>query len=346
MPLITRTAKGSKLTIAEMDGNLEYLQTNLSGNNTIIGNTTIKTSTDSDVVLEIFTTSSVVTQSDLRDGETTTTTQIEAIRSSLSAIFESNTAAGVELGQAGEESFAIGQADGEVPIRGGEEVEGELESESPASEFISSLSHINTSTITKGILGGTFSELGIRYTFASSSYNADSFNLSDLPSIGKFIGGDTSFYGDQTTIALPDQTGVFQFNITSGGSGVNPSGNIFATEAAGSIVLKKSDGSELQGLQGGSSTTLYLDGLQPGVNIHSTDDQVLNVYGAGDPMAEASPLPTLFQVNQSGSISIPQTASAEPTWTGTDGEIVPATVGGVYYLYMWMNGAWRSGSFS
>jgi len=344
MSLITRTGKGSKLTIQEMDGNLEYLQTNLSGSNTIIGNTTIKTSTDSDVVLEIFTTSSVVTQSDLRDGETTTTTQIEAIRSSLSAIFESNTAAGVELGQAGEESFAIGQADGEVPIRGGEEVEGELESESPASEFISSLSHINTSTITEGDLSGTFGELGISYTFASSSYDADA---GDFPSVGKFIGGDTRFYGDQTTITLPDQLGVFQFNITSGGSGVNPSGNIFAAAAAaGSIVLKKSDGSELQGLQGGSNATLYLDGLQPGINIHSTDDRVLNVYGAGDPMAIASPLPTLFQVNQSGSISMPQTASAEPAWTGSDGEIVPATVGGVYYLYMWMNGAWRSGSFS
>jgi hypothetical protein len=341
MSLITRTAKGSKLTIAEMDGNLEYLQTNLSGSNTIIGNTTIKTSTDSDVVLEIFTTSSVVTESFFGGGgDSTTTTQIEAIRSSLSAIFESNTAAGnAFLGQAYDEGLAF-----KGPISGGEVGEGELESESPAYEFTSSFSHINTSTITEGVLSGTFGELGISYTFASSSYDADA---GDFPSIGKFIGGDTGFYGDQTTISLPDQNGIFQFNITSGGSGVNPSGNIFAAAASvGSIVLKKSDGSELQGLQGGSSTTLYLDGNQPGVNIHSTDAQVLNVYGAGDPMAFASPLPTLFQVNQSGSISIPQTASAEPAWTGSDGEIVPATVGGVYYLYMWMNGAWRSGSFS
>ena len=47
----------------------------------------------------------------------------------------------------------------------------------------------------------------------------------------------------------------------------------------------------------------------------------------------------------SGSIVLPTTASAAPTWTGTDGEIVPATVGGAFFLYMWMSGAWRSGSF-
>ena len=52
-----------------------------------------------------------------------------------------------------------------------------------------------------------------------------------------------------------------------------------------------------------------------------------------------------FKVRMSGSIVLPTTQSTAPSWTGTDGEIVPATVGGQYFLYMWMNGAWRSGSF-
>jgi hypothetical protein len=52
-----------------------------------------------------------------------------------------------------------------------------------------------------------------------------------------------------------------------------------------------------------------------------------------------------FKVRMSGSIVLPTTQSAAPSWVGTDGEIVPATVGGQYFLYMWMNGAWRSGSF-
>ena len=53
-----------------------------------------------------------------------------------------------------------------------------------------------------------------------------------------------------------------------------------------------------------------------------------------------------FKVRMSGSIVLPTTQSAAPSWTGTDGEIVPATIGGQYFLYMWMNGAWRSGSFA
>jgi hypothetical protein len=53
-----------------------------------------------------------------------------------------------------------------------------------------------------------------------------------------------------------------------------------------------------------------------------------------------------FKVRVSGSIVMPTTQSAAPTWTGTDGEIIPATVGGVHRLYMWMAGAWRSSSFA
>jgi hypothetical protein len=53
-----------------------------------------------------------------------------------------------------------------------------------------------------------------------------------------------------------------------------------------------------------------------------------------------------FKVRMSGSIVLPTTSSTAPTWTGTDGEIVPATVGGVHRLYMWMSGAWRSSSFA
>jgi len=45
------------------------------------------------------------------------------------------------------------------------------------------------------------------------------------------------------------------------------------------------------------------------------------------------------------SIVLSTTQSSIPSWTGTDGEIIPATVGGQYFLYMWMNGSWRSGSF-
>ena len=53
-----------------------------------------------------------------------------------------------------------------------------------------------------------------------------------------------------------------------------------------------------------------------------------------------------FKVTWSSSIAITTTQSVAPTWTGVDGEIVAATVTGTYYLYMWMNKAWRSSSFA
>jgi len=313
MSLTTRTAKGSKLTIAEMDGNLEYLQTNLSGSNTIIGNTTIKTSTDSDAVLEIFTTSSFVTQSNIRGGDTTTTTQTEAVRSDLSAII--NTA----------------------PLTFPPTVIN--------SEFTSSFNHVNTVSVASSSLGeSTINTLGIQYTFASSSY--DPTLRGDLPQIQKFIGYNGNGYLDNTSITPIDQDNIFSINVTTANSPINPAGfSPIDNQGSGSIVLRKNS----DDLNVTTDTALYIAGNQPGVNVVSTDDQVLNVYGvtvASGPFASLLTYSTLFQVNQSGSISIPQTASAEPAWTGSDGEIVPATIGGVYYLYMWMNGAWRSGSFS
>jgi hypothetical protein len=53
-----------------------------------------------------------------------------------------------------------------------------------------------------------------------------------------------------------------------------------------------------------------------------------------------------FKVRMSGSIVLPTTQSAAPSWTGTDGEMVFATVTGNHFFYVWMAGAWRSGSLS
>jgi len=53
-----------------------------------------------------------------------------------------------------------------------------------------------------------------------------------------------------------------------------------------------------------------------------------------------------FKVRMSGSIVLPTTRSAAPTWTGTDGEMIFATVSGNHRFYVWMAGAWRSGSLS
>jgi len=51
-----------------------------------------------------------------------------------------------------------------------------------------------------------------------------------------------------------------------------------------------------------------------------------------------------FKVRMSGSIVLPTTQSSIPSWTGTDGEMVFATVTGNHFFYVWMAGTWRSGS--
>lgn len=82
-------------------------------------------------------------------------------------------------------------------------------------------------------------------------------------------------------------------------------------------------------------------------NSHK-DDTSLFIVGNGISSDEAN-RKDAFKVTHSSSIILPQTQSVTPSgpsWTGKDGEIVPATVSGKYYLYMWMNGAWRSGSFA
>ena len=47
-----------------------------------------------------------------------------------------------------------------------------------------------------------------------------------------------------------------------------------------------------------------------------------------------------FKVTSNNSIVV-ATQSAVPAWTGTEGEMVPATVGGVFYLYVFLGGNWR-----
>jgi hypothetical protein len=52
-----------------------------------------------------------------------------------------------------------------------------------------------------------------------------------------------------------------------------------------------------------------------------------------------------FKVTHSGSIVVP-TSSLEPNWAGQEGEIISYNASGNYRLYMWMNGAWRTSTFS
>jgi len=112
------------------------------------------------------------------------------------------------------------------------------------------------------------------------------------------------------------------------------------TVAFGSGSLSIGEGSFAQGLN-----TLASGSFQFAQGKYNTqgDNTSLMIVGNGTADNARS---DAFKVKMSGSIVLPTTQSAAPSWTGTDGEIVPATVGGQYFLYMWMSGAWRSGSFA
>ena len=48
----------------------------------------------------------------------------------------------------------------------------------------------------------------------------------------------------------------------------------------------------------------------------------------------------------SGSLKLSATTSYAPNWSASNGTIVPATIGGISYLYMNMGGVWTSRSFA
>lgn len=52
-----------------------------------------------------------------------------------------------------------------------------------------------------------------------------------------------------------------------------------------------------------------------------------------------------FIVTDSSSIIV-ATQSAAPTWTGREGEMVPAQSGSIYFIYTYIGGAWRSASLA
>jgi len=81
--------------------------------------------------------------------------------------------------------------------------------------------------------------------------------------------------------------------------------------------------------------------------LYNTEDNTsLFIIGNGSDPLYGGTRKDAFKVRMSGSIVLPTTQSAAPSWTGTDGEMVFATVTGNHRFYVWMSGAWRSGSLA
>ena len=140
-----------------------------------------------------------------------------------------------------------------------------------------------------------------------------------------------SLYVNNPLLAVTDSTvGIssgFLYNSVSESIAIGRS-----TEAIGSYSFSAGEGT----IASGSKQTV--------VGTYNTqgDNKALFIVGNGTSNGARK---DAFKITTSGSITLPNTQSTSPSWSGSNGEIVPATVGGQYLLYMWMNGAWRSGSF-
>lgn len=112
-----------------------------------------------------------------------------------------------------------------------------------------------------------------------------------------------------------------------------------ASHAEGRSTIAFGDWSHAEGRD-----TIASGSYQTVVGQNNTHGDITSLFIVGGGLGAARL--DAFKVTHSSSILIPQTQSAAPSWTGVDGEIIPATVSGTHYLYMWMNGAWRSSSFA
>ena len=112
------------------------------------------------------------------------------------------------------------------------------------------------------------------------------------------------------------------------------------SHAEGAITIALGQNSHAEGL--GTIASGSYQHVQGQYNTHG-DITSLMIVGNG---TDNNTRRDAFKVRMSGSIVLPTTQSAAPSWTGTDGEMVFATVTGNHRFYVWMAGAWRSGSLS
>ena len=173
--------------------------------------------------------------------------------------------------------------------------------------------------------GGFIVEL-INSGYTSSSITTSSFAASTLGA---------------NTIQRGHSPGYLSGSDTTGSLII--SGNL---SVSGSVLFGSSDNEVIGDDSFTLGTSLIASGSsQTVVGKYNTkgDDKSPFIVGSG---ASKDNRLTMFKVSTSGSISIPYTSSGAPSWSGSDGELIPATVGGNHYLYMWMGSSWKSSSFA
>jgi len=133
--------------------------------------------------------------------------------------------------------------------------------------------------------------------------------------------------------------GAIASGVGSHAEGSNTAANGIFSHAEGEYTTATGDYSHAEGLN-----TIASGSYQHVQGQYNTqgDSTSLMIVGNGTILSRQD----AFKVRMSGSIILPTTQSSSPAWTGTDGEMVFATVTGNHRFYVWMAGAWRSGSLA
>lgn len=207
----------------------------------------------------------------------------------------------------------------------------------------------------------TLNKTGITTGHTVEAYHVtqsiDAFNGTaayDIDLSGSFdVRGNTAISGSTFTVistssfsgpsTFAHRVGIGQDNIFTGlhslSQGIeNQSLGLYSLSSGYQNIAK---GNASQAIGSGSISSGSHQLVCGAYNTHG-DDNSLFIVGRGS--RDVTRIDA-FKVTHSGSIIIP-TSSAEPNWAGKEGEIASYNASGNYRLYMWMNGAWRTSTFS
>jgi hypothetical protein len=197
-------------------------------------------------------------------------------------------------------------------------------------------SSLSNETIGAGLYGGEIQFRGAnspgKNTYSAAftyNYFTDGLNIGDPNSTG----GNGAYYLAVGVESLANGNYSVAFGSGSLASGIG-------SFTHGKAITANGEYSHAEGL--GTIASGSYQHVQGRFNTQG-DSTSLMIVGNGT--ADGS-RKDAFKVRISGSIVLPTTQSAAPSWTGTDGEMVFATVTGNHRFYVWMAGAWRSGSLA
>jgi len=198
---------------------------------------------------------------------------------------------------------------------------------------------------------------GFAVVFDSSG---DLDTINNLQTTYLFEVSSSAFTSSLTQIALVDNTVTTFSNFGKVHIGVygnsNPPtadvslGNNSHAEGVGSKTIGEYS-------HAAGNTTEALGWYQSVVGMGNKPISTLGAFivGDGDPdnsiqhnllVAAAGSVVISGSLQVSGSLTISPTSSGTPAYTGKDGEIVFGQTGADYKIYVWLGGAWRSGSLS